>query len=205
MTSIICPHCSRSGSLKAAVPAGTTVRCPGCKQMFAIPQVSPEATNPPSESDPVETILGPATTGPTDIGIDLSDYQPTHHNPSPRSQSMGRSANHSPPSHNRPWLVGSGSTIASVAVGLMALVFLAIFAFKFIDSGRSRYDERSSSNRFANDNAYGAAANALENIASRPDHVKPESWLIAGLLCVLIGSLEKLRHVIIWDRMFRDN
>ena len=45
MMSIQCPHCSRVGSLKVAVPVGTMVRCPGCRQKFAISHEAPANGN----------------------------------------------------------------------------------------------------------------------------------------------------------------
>lgn len=36
MISITCPHCSRVGKLKNAVPVGAKVRCPGCREPFTV-------------------------------------------------------------------------------------------------------------------------------------------------------------------------
>ena len=53
MQSITCPHCSRVGSLKTAVPVGTRVRCPGCQQKFEI-QPDPEPDNWESGSELID-------------------------------------------------------------------------------------------------------------------------------------------------------
>jgi hypothetical protein len=47
--------------------------------------------------------------------------------------------------------------------------------------------------RFSDENAVGATANAVERLVDRD--VYPAQWLIAGLLCIVVGRLGRLYEV----------
>jgi hypothetical protein len=76
---------------------------------------------------------------------------------------------------------------------LAGIFFLAGFV-AFMDTRSSVY--YSTSDRFRDDNAYGATANATERIARSMREPRPEGWLIAGLVCCLIVSVDNLRRKI---------
>lgn len=50
--------------------------------------------------------------------------------------------------------------------------------------------------RFLEDNAYGATANAVEHIA-RHLPASASTWVVAGLLCLLIDSVNRLRYQVV--------
>lgn len=202
MISIECPHCGRVGSSKATIPAGSRVRCPGCQQRFEI-QGEPDII----ELDAVDL---DQPIGTTDQGIDLTSHQPTTvppNNPISGSTSSASTVTTPPipppppqsvfvPNRSTPQSFIPDSPLAMLMVVVAILLFAGGTLTWFAPS--SRFYPESSSVRFKTDNAYGAAANAVEHLAQRQDASHPGTWMIAGLICVLIYSVERLRQAVVW-------
>jgi len=97
MLSITCPHCSRIGSLKAATPNGTRVRCPGCQKIFEVQ----------SDSRDWE-----AST-PNDRGVDLNDSLVSGNAPPSSNVSFAGIADNADPASSTPVSASDGITISS--------------------------------------------------------------------------------------------
>ena len=214
MMTITCPHCGRVGSLKAAVPIGSRVRCPGCQEKFEVQDDSRDAPDVIDLEEPDDFGAGVVGT-PPDQGIDLTNLQPATAIPSGgpsgfTSSSSAPSPGPIPGPPNQPASIfvpapdrprptfwnGQTSTGPSIVMGILATILFAAAVAVWMGP-TSRFDPDGYSLRFQRDNAYGATANALEYLARRQDTSRPEVWFLAGLVCILIGSVEKLRRAVL--------
>jgi len=186
MTNLKCPHCGRDGTTAKDLPFGSSVRCPGCKEAFKVPtpmdlgivldgdEPSPPADDAKTAPSPQPPTV-PVQSSPSPVAQPASTPI-TPPNPSRRAQS------HSPN--------GAGCVKLAILYGFATIFFLAGLV-AFMDARPS--DSYSIRERFQEDNAYGATANASERIARRMGQPRPEGWIIAGLLCCLIVSVDNLR------------
>jgi hypothetical protein len=88
--------------------------------------------------------------------------------------------------------------VSQIGLAITLMVLLAICGYLTV-SGSSVYREP----RFKSDNAYGAAANALENIQRYTPAANAIEWLIAFLLLWLLIAVNQLRRAV-HDNTYRD-
>lgn len=194
MTSITCPHCSRVGTLKASVPIGTKVRCPGCHVKFEV-LAEPDGDEDTAEwIDPGDPPIQPDDPSPKpSASAGGATPAPSAGPSSPPPQPVAASTP-APPVHaidsappqtamDQPWM-----TMLAWAFFMMAgvsMVASVVFRFR---------PDLAEANRFKTDNASGAATNALEHLAAWQGTTSPTGWVIAGLLCLVIIKLDQLRR-----------
>jgi hypothetical protein len=164
--------------------AGKRTKCPNCGADAVFPSPEPAAVGAVEQEVAFVELDGfptEAPAGPQAKPASL-DETPTR---SPRTERVGPRVVPVPPETR-------GREFQAVVFTLLAIAFF-MAGFGSVGPSRSFNPESISAHRFRNDNATGAAANALEHIAGTPPAHDAAPWFIAGLLCVLIVKVDGLR------------
>ena len=88
------------------------------------------------------------------------------------------------------------TTFRQIILTTMGVIFFLMGIGSFFGNNSTRYRSYREGERFQTDNAYGAAANALEKIEQKPEYSHPEGWIVASLICSLILAVDELRWTI---------
>lgn len=110
MSTVVCPHCSRAGKLKAPVAEGAKVRCPGCQKLFIVHDEAPEEIDLGIAFDDGAGLGSPSGPAPAFVPSGV---------PAPASPAAPGSAAFAPA---EPWFYGWLDRFARVAWGLAKLV-----------------------------------------------------------------------------------
>lgn len=116
----------------------------------------------------------------------------------PTQDPLARPGSIAPPRARPPlkWPVLRRSTLVGTTTAFLALLFF-VCALGSCAVGLSHrgYWHGGYANRFQNDNAVGATANAVEYLANErgPHFGSPDTFFLAALMCVLIWNVQRLR------------